>query len=38
MEKLCTDIVKLPRAENEHRYLLTAIDVYSRYVWAKPLK
>ncbi len=37
MEKMCTDILKLPKAENGCKYLLTAIDVYTRYVWAKPV-
>ncbi|MCP4986116.1 MAG: transposase family protein [Colwellia sp.] len=37
MEKLCTDILKLQKSENGCRYLLTVIDVYTRYVWAKPV-
>ncbi len=37
MEKICADIVKFPKTEDGSRYLLTAIGVYTHYVWAKPV-
>jgi hypothetical protein len=36
-EKLALDVIHLPAAQG-HKYLLTAVDVYSRYAAAAPLK